>query len=127
MAYHITLVVNKSTSSIAITNPANEGDSMLVGPVDFSENNPYKPQRPILVNKIGGNPTYTEAITEAINIYTSSDNYCFWDNENSSVNGIGQNNGDKIVFNMSAGNLEITITPDGELIFSSASAEAAAV
>jgi hypothetical protein len=50
MAYHITLVTNNSNMSIAITNPAYEGDSMLVGPAPA--NNPGSapaatPTRPI--------------------------------------------------------------------------------
>ena len=67
MAYHITLVTNNSNMSIAITNPAYEGDSMLVGPAPANNPgsgpgcNPYTPNRPILVNTISGNPTYTDA------------------------------------------------------------------
>lgn len=119
MAYHITLVTNSSRSSVAITNPAHEADSKLVGP-----GLPYKPERPILVNKIGGNPTYAEAIAQAVNIYTRKDNYCFWDNTNSSVNGIGEQGG-TIAYNASAGNIEITVNADGTLTFTKASASAA--
>jgi hypothetical protein len=120
MAYHITLVTNNSNSSIAITNPAAEGDSKLVGP-----NATYKPNRPILVNKIGGNPTYADAFTKANNIYTRTDNYCFWDNGNSAVNGLGEQ-GATIAFNASAGNLEITVTSTGTLTFVRATSVAAA-
>src|SRR5436190_1750373 len=111
MAYHITLVTNNSTSSIAITNPAYEADSVLVGP---GPNNPYVPKRPILVNVMPGNPSYVDAIGTANNIYTYSDNYCFWDNTNSAINGVGQK-GSKISFNMPAGNLQITVNADGTL------------
>ncbi|MEO8131869.1 MAG: hypothetical protein ABI822_32545, partial [Bryobacteraceae bacterium] len=113
MAYHITLVTNKSNSSIAITNPAYEADSKLV-----ANGAAYVPKRPILVNKIPGNPSYADALTQAVNIYTSTDNYCFWDNTNSSVNGVGQKGGAIPAFNMSAGNLQITINPNGTLTFS---------
>jgi hypothetical protein len=116
MAYHITLVTNNSSSSIAITNPAYEGDSMLVGP---GSNTLYVPKRPILVNKMEGNPSYGEAVPTANNIYTYADNYCFWDNTNSAVNGFGEK-GSKISFNMSAGNLQITVNPDGSLTFAQA-------
>jgi hypothetical protein len=120
MAYHITLIANKSGSSIAITNPAYEGDSMLVGP-----NKSYIPTRPILVNKISGNPSYTDAIGAANNIYTYSDNYCFWDNTNSAVNGIGEK-GLRIAFNMSAGDLQITVNADGTLTFAPTATSATA-
>lgn len=116
MAYHITLVTNNSPSSIAITNPAYEGDSMLVGP---GPDKTYVPKRPILVNTMPGNPSYLEAIGPANNIYTSTDNYCFWDNTNSAVNGVGEK-GSKISFNMSAGNLQITVNSDGTLMFAKA-------
>jgi len=131
MAYHITLVTNNSSSSIAITNPAYEGDSMLVGPSPANNpgsstgSNPYKPKRPILVNKIPGNPTYSQALPQANNIYTATDNYCFWDNENSALNGIGEKGG-KIVLNASAGNLEVTANADGTLTFVRASSTAVA-
>jgi hypothetical protein len=132
MAYHITLVTNNSNSSIAITNPAYEGDSMLVGPAPANNPgssagcNPYTPSRPILVNKISGNPAYTEALPKANNIYTYADNYCFWDNTNSAVNGVGEKGTDKIAFNASAGDLQITVLTSGTLSFVKASASAAA-
>ena len=132
MAYHITLVTNNSNMSIAITNPAYEGDSMLVGPAPANNpgssagSNPYKPSRPILVNKISGNPTYADALTQANNIYTYADNYCFWDNTNSAVNGIGEKGTDPILFNASAGDLQITVLTNGTLSFATASASKAA-
>lgn len=127
MAYHITLITNNSASSVAVTNPAYEADSVLIGPAGFKANNPYKPQRPILVNKITGNPSYDSTIATANNLYTVADNYSFWDNGNSAVNGIGQNGGGAINFlNTSAGNLQITVNKDGTLTFVKASASAAA-
>lgn len=121
MAYHITVITNNSSKSIAITNPAHEADSMLLGPGAT-----YKPSRPILVNKIGGNPTYEQALSKAVNIYTLTDNYCFWDNENSAVNGIGESGG-TIVFNASAGDLQIAVNTNGTLSFSRVGASAAAM
>ena len=120
MAYHITLVSNNSSSSIAITNPAYEADSRLVGPKSN-----YSPQRPILVNTIKGNPTYQQAMGQANNIYTFSDNFCFWDNGNSAVNGVGEKGG-TINLNASAGNLQVTVNADGTLTFTKASASAGA-
>ncbi|HEX4771533.1 MAG TPA: hypothetical protein VH351_11910 [Bryobacteraceae bacterium] len=120
MAYHITLVTNNSSSSIALTNPAYEADSRLVGP-----NRPYVPERPILVNTMGGNPRYLDAIGTAVNIYSNTDNYCFWDNTNSAINGIGEK-GSPLGFNMSAGNLQITINADGTLAFAQANSSAKA-
>jgi hypothetical protein len=120
MAYHITLIMNSSKSSIVLTNPATEADSKLVGPGDS-----YKPKRPVLVNKIDGNPTYSEAVTKALNIYTYTNNYCFWDNTRSAVNGVGEHGG-TILFNASAGDLDITVNADGTLTFAKATAVAAA-
>ena len=122
MAYHITQVTNNSRNSIAITNPAYEGDSMLVGP----NTSPYIPKRPILVNRLTGNPTYAQALTQANNIYTFADNFCFWDNGNSAINGIGEKGGAPIVFNSSAGNLQVTVKADGTLTFVKAVSSASA-
>ncbi|HYW44104.1 MAG TPA: hypothetical protein VE959_14675 [Bryobacteraceae bacterium] len=106
---------------------------MLVGPAPANNpgsstgHNPYSPKRPILVNTIKGNPTYSQAVVTANNIYTSADNYCFWDNGNSAVNGIGEKSGNIINFlNTGAGNLEITVNSNGTLSFVKASATAAA-
>lgn len=120
MAYHITLITNNSASSIAITNPAYAADAKLVG-----ANSPYVPARPILVNTMPGNPSYLAAIGTAINIYTYKDNYCFWDNTNSAINGIGEK-GSPLGFNMSAGNLQITISAEGTLTFAQAGSAAKA-
>jgi hypothetical protein len=76
------------------------------------------------VNTLPGNPSYGTALRTANNIYTSSDNYCFWDNQNSAINGTGEK-GSKISFNMSAGNLQITVNADGSLTFAQASSAAA--
>jgi len=120
MAYHITLVTNNSSSSIAITNPAHEADSRLVGP-----NSSYKPDRPILINKMSGNPTYKDAIPVANNIYTYTDNFCFWDNEHDAVNGIGEKGG-TILFNSTAADLTIAVRADGTLSFARAASAARA-
>jgi len=124
MAYHITLVTNNSSRSVAITNPHYAGDGMLVGPGpannpgNSSGSNPYTPNRPILINAIGGNPTYLEAMVKANNIYTSVDNYCFWDNTKDAVNGIGENSSTSINFlNATAGNLQVTVNANGTLTF----------
>ncbi|HEY6292298.1 MAG TPA: hypothetical protein VI455_12175 [Terriglobia bacterium] len=105
---------------MAITNPHYEGDSKLVGAAAS-----YVPDRPILINKIKGNPSYASAISEANNFYTATDNYCFWDNGNSAVNGVGEKGG-TIVFNSPAGNLQVTVNANGTLTFSNASASATA-
>jgi len=120
MAYHITLITNNSSSSISMTNPANEGDSRLIGP-----NSTYAPSRPVLINKMSGNPTYEQALPVANNIYTLVDNFCFWDNTNSAVNGTGEK-GSTINFNHSAADLQITVDSKGYLNFAVASASAAA-
>ena len=118
MAYHITSITNDSSSSVAITNPAHEADSRLI-----LNGTTYKPDRPILVNKItsSGTVNYLQAYEVAVNIYTSSDNICFWDNGSSAANGVGQKSGANLSFYTgSAGNLAITVGSDGTLSFYSA-------
>jgi hypothetical protein len=121
MAYHITLVTNNSSSSIAITNPAYEADSRLVGP-----NTPYPPTRPIVINAIKGNPNYAGAMDSANNIYTVTDNYCFWDNTNSAINGVGEATGAVTPLNAKAGNIQITVNANGTLTFATADTAASA-
>ncbi len=119
MAYHITLITNNSNKSVAVTNPAATRDAALIPP-----NTPYTPERRIEINKMKGNPTYSDAVGTANNIYTYSDNYCFWDNTNSAVNGVGEN-GLTISFNAKAGDLQVTVNANGTLTFSTASLAAA--
>jgi hypothetical protein len=113
MAYHITVIANNSGKSIALTNPAYEKDSMLIP----ANGQPYKPERPVLVNKMDGNPSYQQAVSAALNLYTFKDNYCFWDNTNSAVNGVGETTGAIGAYNAKAGDLTITVNSDGSLSF----------
>ena len=115
MAYHITLVVNNSDRSIAITNPVYEADSKLVLPQQK-----YTPQRPILIDTMAGNPTYVEAAAKANNIYTKADNYCFWDNTNSAIDSLGQNSRNTTTYNAGAGNILVLVNEDGTLNFTPA-------
>ena len=113
MAYHITSITNKSAASVAITNPAHEADSRLVVNGDT-----YNPERPILVNKIttSGTVNYQTAAATALNLYTASDNFCFWDNGSSAANGVGQkSSGNFSYYSGPAGNLAIVVGPDGSL------------
>jgi hypothetical protein len=126
MAYHITVVTNNSSSSVALTNPAYEGDSKLIGPSVGGNPSTYTPKRPVLINKISGNPTYASAMPVAVNIYTVKDNYCFWDNTNSAINGIGEATGAIQPLNASAGDIQMTINADGTISFARAGSSAAA-
>ena len=64
-------------------------------------------------------------MTQANNVYTVEDNYCFWDNTNSAVNGIGEKGGN-IAFNSPAGTLQLTVNANGTVTFSQASSSASA-
>jgi hypothetical protein len=81
MTYHIPQIDNQSDRSVALTNPltgTSKRDCVLILPKTL-----HKPDPAPEVNKIEGNPTYTQATKTALNIYTKTDNYCFWDNTNS--------------------------------------------
>jgi hypothetical protein len=115
MTYHIPQIDNQSDRSVALTNPltgTSKRDCVLILP-----KTPYKPENAPEVNKISGNPTYTEATKTALNIYTKTDNYCFWDNGNSACDWRGENSTTTDTYNASGGNLKLTINPNGTIQF----------
>ena len=113
MTYNITQITDKSDRSAALTNPVTSRDAVLVFPYIV-----YRSENPPEVNAISGNPTYAEAAATALNIYTKTDNYCFWDNTNSAVQWVGQNGGTGS-YNIGAGDLNLIINPDGSISFDS--------
>lgn len=118
MTYHVSSIVNNSSKSIAITNPhpnPDGRDSRLTLP-----GTTYNPPAPIEVNfiKKQGTVSYQEAVLTALNVYTTRDNYCFWDNGNSTLNGVSEGSPSSINFyNGPAGNLTLTISSDGGVSF----------
>jgi len=115
MTYHIPQIDNQSDRSVALTNPltgTSKRDCVLILPKTL-----HKPEHPPEVNKISGNPTYTQATKTALNIYTKTDNYCFWDNTNSACDWRGENSTGTDSFNASGGDLKLTINPNGTIQF----------
>jgi hypothetical protein len=114
MAYHIKTIENRSDRSVALTNPltgTSKRDCVLILP------GPFTPDNAPLVNKISGNPSYKTATETALNIYTKTDNYCFWDNTNSAVNWLGENNPATDGFNATGGELKLIINENGTIKF----------
>jgi len=115
VTYHITQIINGSNRSVALTNPltgTSKRDCVLILP-----NTTYTPEHPPEVNKISGNPNYTTATKTALNIYTKTDNFCFWDNTASACNWVGENNPGTQSYNASGGNLKLFINADGTINF----------
>jgi hypothetical protein len=123
MTYHITKIDNNSSKSAVITNPAPKSDpgwqdSRLVLPRSV-----YTPQRPIMVNFIegAGDVPYKTAATSSLNIYTTANNWCFWDNGNSALNGVGESEPMNVNFyNGGGGDIKLTVREDGTVGFASA-------
>lgn len=117
MTYHIKEIDNKSDKSVALTNPltgTSKRDCVLILPHTV-----YKPEYKPEVNKISGNPTYTLATKTALNIYTKTNNYCFWDNTNSACDWLGEGHTSPDSYNASAGDLKLTINANGTIQFAS--------
>jgi hypothetical protein len=115
MTYHIPQIDNQSDRSVALTNPltgTSKRDCVLILPHTL-----YKPEYPPEVNKISGNPSYTEATKTALNIYTKTDNYCFWDNTDSACNWRGEDTSATDTYNASGGNLKLIINANGTIQF----------
>jgi hypothetical protein len=118
MTYHISKIFNKSSKSVAITNPATESDSRLIPATTL-----YTPKVFIAVNSITpktGTVPYQDAAGTALNIYTASDNFCFWDNGNNALNGVGESNtSDNNIdyYNGPAGNLILTVNDNNSISF----------
>lgn len=119
MTYHISKIINNSPKSAVITNPAPHTeagwhDSRLVLPGS------YIPARPIEVNFIrqSGTISYEIAAKTALNIYTLKNNWCFWDNGNSALNGTADLAAENVNFyNGHGGNLVLTVNADGSVGF----------
>jgi hypothetical protein len=82
-----------------------------------AQKQPYVPEHAPEVNKIEGNPNYTKAAATALNIYTKTDNYCFWDNTDSAVNWLGENSSTIQSYNASGGDLKLIINSNGTIAF----------
>src|SRR5260370_21808016 len=119
MTYHISHIENQSSKSASIVNPhsnPNGRDSRIILP-----GTDYIPAKPIEVNFIR-NPgliTYDDASPTALNIYTMKDNWFFWDNGKSNLDGVGEAfpNVNIVLYNGGATNLMLTIDSSGNITF----------
>jgi hypothetical protein len=115
MTYHINQIDNNSNKSVALTNPAanpNGRDSRITLP-----GVKYKPANAVMVNFIEQSTTvpYNQAVSTALNIYTKADNWCFWDDGDSQLLGVREDdpNINISLYKGKGGNLKMTIAPDG--------------
>jgi hypothetical protein len=93
MVYHITKIVNNSSKTIVLTNPVAQRDRHVV-----TKNSWTIPPHPPKIEIIKDNTvSYPTALKKALNIYTSKNNWCFWDNGAAGLLGIGDN-GDPLKF-----------------------------
>jgi hypothetical protein len=121
MTYHISQINNQSSKSAAIVNPhsnPNGRDSRIILP-----GTTYNPEHPIEVNFIRGTGTvtYNQAAPVALNIYTEKNNWFFWDNGDSALNGVGEDSATNISFyNGPGGNLVMTIDNSANVAFKAA-------
>jgi len=113
MAYHITTFVNKSVSDSVTANPAATRDTYFLNPGDG-----LNPDNPPLLNK-GVFKSYMEAFPSANWIYTGVKTYAFWDNGNSQINGVTQQDPGIVqaLYEAPAGDLSLTINADGSITF----------
>jgi hypothetical protein len=76
MAYHIAQIVNDSPKSVLLTNPKALRDRHLV-----TKNSSLRLEYPPLIESIREKTVFYEtAVTKTLNIYTTKNNWCFWDN-----------------------------------------------
>jgi len=127
MAYHIKTINNQSARSVVLYNPVTPKDDKLIGPTTQFQ---YPSGTEPLINPIQGNvppyPAYNSLLgSPAMNIYTSADNYFFWDDGSSVLAWVGENktnNSEKI----GAGFLTLSINEQGAINFDYAEAKATA-
>lgn len=113
MTYHITKIVNNSPKSVSLTNPVSPGDSSLTPALQSST-----PKEAILVRKYDGSAadTYKQTVKSHLNIYTQKNNYCFWDDGESALRGIGENDtSDRLLFEGDGGKLTLFVKDDGSI------------
>ena len=110
MTYHISLFDNQSPRSILTANPVADRDTYFILP----ESN-RNPEHNVEVNR-GNWSSYDEAFPSANFIYTGRQAYCFWDSGKSQIFLCDQE-GNKKVWDKSAGDLTLTIDENGSIEF----------
>jgi len=114
MTYTITKIINESWKSVLLTNPKSERDTYLL-----VKNSSLVPSPLAEIQYLTErNVSYEMAVKRALNIYTASDNWCFWDNGRDEILGYGEKDVSLIVFlKHPATNLYLTIHQNGEPSF----------
>ena len=78
MSFHIYQFSNLSPKSVLLTNPASPRDTHLLPMREFME-----PEYPPLINFLKASEItldrYDLLLKKALNIYTGTNNWCFWD------------------------------------------------
>jgi len=106
MTYTITEIINNFSKSVLLTNPTSERDTHLLAKNSSLVPSPLAEIQYITEKNI----LYEMATKRALNIYTASDNWCFWDNGRDTLVGCGEKDGGEIIFlTHSATNLHLTI------------------
>ena len=91
MPFHIYQFSNLSTKSVLLTNPASPRDAHLLPGRGFME-----PEYPPLINFLKASEItldrYDLLLNKALNIYTGTNNWCFWDfGEKNRLQMLGEN------------------------------------
>jgi hypothetical protein len=110
MVYQITKIINNSANSVLLTNPKSERDTHLVMK-NSSVALYYYPE--IQYVREGEPVNYGIVIKKALNIYTKTNNWCFWDNGKDGLLGVSEPDGYLVFLKHKASNLQLTIDAAG--------------
>jgi hypothetical protein len=118
VGFHITKIVNNSSKTVVLTNPVAGRDRHVV-----TKHSWVIPPHAPKIEVIKSNPaSYADALKKALNIYTSKNNWCFWDNggsgSSSALIGIGEGGGKFIFDTPDAEKVVLNISNDGTPSFS---------
>src|SRR4051794_13587235 len=109
MTYTIIKIINNSSKSVLLINPKSERDTYLL-----AKNSSRVPSPRAEIQYITEkNVSYEMAIKRALNIYTASDNWCFWDNGRDTLVWCGEKEGEINSLTHRAINLHLTINENG--------------
>jgi hypothetical protein len=123
MTYHISQIINKSSKSVAIVNqhssPDGRDSRILETGANFGVPHPIEISHLTLTGTI----PYSSAAENPIqNVYTSKDNWFFWDNGRDALNGVREATPDQndSLYKGQATNLILTIDNSGQISFTKA-------
>lgn len=115
MTYHISLFQNASGYNLVTANPCAQRDTYFI-----SSDGNRNPDHNVEIN-YGDWDCYDEAFPKANFIYTGAYAYCFWDTGKSQIAAIiDQEKSTQLLYSGGAGDLVLTVNPDGTISFSRA-------